>query len=143
MNKDKIREYAIQYHQDKLVDVGKLYLSIFPEDFEKGEKNKLRTARNRALGLMCSIEYEEIIEEISQNKLELKDIEVDLDNPDSIKTFVKERLLEIHKIASQLTDEGQFRDKNVMLRSLDMLGRSGGIYKKIDDTPTETSWEIK
>lgn len=120
-------------------NIGQVYIDLFGK--EEG-KDDIRTYTAKAKKL---IKTKRCQEEIA--RLQAKDI-VDINNQDELKSFVSKELLRLYTTSATIIptydrngnlQEGkvEFMDSSVVKSSIDMLGRSVGLFKDIVETTEE------
>lgn len=128
------------------IKLGQLYFEVFDE------KGTPREGRAKAEALL---RRESVKAELLRldNKNKSNSLEVDLNDDTSVQDFVRARLLQLHEQASAiktLSDRNgnitgeKFLDPSTMLKTLELLGKSSGLFsKKQEEEPEATTWEIK
>lgn len=120
-------------------NIGQVYIDLFGK--EDG-KDDIRTYTAKAKKL---IKTKRCQEEIA--RLQAKDI-VDINNQEELKSFVSKELLRLYTTSATIIptydrngnlQEGkvEFMDSSVVKSSIDMLGRSVGLFKDIVETTEE------
>lgn len=120
-------------------NIGQVYIDLFGK--EDG-KDDIRTYTAKAKKL---IKTKRCQEEIA--RLQAKDT-IDINNQDELKSFVSKELLRLYTTSATIIptydrngnlQEGkvEFMDSSVVKSSIDMLGRSVGLFKDIVETTEE------
>lgn len=120
-------------------NIGQVYIDLFGK--EDG-KDDIRTYTSKAKKL---IKTKRCQEEIA--RLQAKD-KVDINNQEELKSFVSKELLRLYTTSATIIptydrngnlQEGkvEFMDSSVVKSSIDMLGRSVGLFKDIVETTEE------
>ena len=120
-------------------NIGQVYIDLFGK--EEG-KDDIRTYTSKAKKL---IKTKRCQEEIA--RLQAKDT-IDINNQEDLKNFVSKELLRLYTTSATIIptydrngnlQEGkvEFMDSSVVKSSIDMLGRSVGLFKDIVETTEE------
>ncbi|MGL4864505.1 MAG: hypothetical protein ACRC4T_15535 [Cetobacterium sp.] len=145
---EKERLFISRYSEFKegKIKLGQLYFEVF------NEKGNAREGRAKAEALLRRESVKAEMLRI-ENESKANNLEVDLDDDTSVQDFVRARLLQLHQQASvikTLTDRNgnitgeKFLDPSTMLKTLELLGKSSGLFtKKQEEEPEATTWEIK
>ena len=125
---------------DDKENIGEVYLEVFGR--EEGDTRDIRAYTNKAKKLIRTKRCQEYIA-----RVQAKDI-LDSTNPEDIKNFLTRELLGLYANASTIIptydrngklQEGkyEFMDSTVVKSSIDMLGRSVGMFKDVVETKEE------
>lgn len=140
---EKDRLFCLRYYNEfcyeKSIKLSTLYNEVYEENLTS------REGRSKGEALLRKREFKDEI--AKYNNID----KVDVANEDSLKEFVKTQLLDIYKKSSTITrksdrngkptEELQFMDSGTTIRSLELLGKSTGLFKdKVE--MTDTVWEI-
>ena len=121
-------------------NLGQLYVDIFGYDEEN--KNDIRTYTAKAKRLIKTKRCKEEIIRLQANDT------VSTDNPDEVKAFIVKELLRIYTQSSTLIPvydrngkllegKSEYMDSSVVKSSLDMLGKSIGLFKEVVESKEE------
>jgi len=137
----KEQMFVIKYLniEDGEDNIGQVYIDLFGK--EEG-KDDIRTYTSKAKKL---IKTKRCQEEIA--RLQAKDT-IDINNQEDLKSFVSKELLRLYTTSATIIptydrngnlQEGkvEFMDSSVVKSSIDMLGRSVGLFKDIVETTEE------
>lgn len=132
-----VHRYLIDHLQDG-VSIGKIYKELFEPDGTEDIRVYVGKAKKLIKTKRCK---EEIV------RLQAKET-CNVDDADSIKNFVAKELLDLYVTASaiipvydrngkQLENKMEFMDSSVLKNSLELLGKSIGMFKEVNENKNE------
>lgn len=132
-----VHKYLIDYLQDG-VSIGKIYKELFePEGTED-----IRVYVGKAKKLIKTKRCKEEVARLQARET------CDVDNPEAIKNFVAKELLDLYVVSSsvipaydrnghQIGRKMEFMDSSVLKNSIELLGKSVGMFKEVNENKNE------